>query len=75
MSSYSSLEPRLAMTYLLSEQNSFKLSYNRNAQYLRLMSLGAEIEWYDIWMQFRSHKGALLTINLLGYFTILIIMK
>ena len=50
MSSYSNLEPRLSMTYLLSDQNSFKISYNRNAQYLRLMSLGAEIEWYDIWM-------------------------
>ncbi|GIS56577.1 MAG: hypothetical protein CM1200mP1_05150 [Candidatus Neomarinimicrobiota bacterium] len=50
MSSYSNLEPRFSMTYLLSDQNSFKLSYNRNAQYLRLMSLGAEIEWYDIWM-------------------------
>ena len=69
MSYYSSLEPRLAMTYLLSEQNSFKLSYNRNAQYLRLMSLGAEIEWYDIWMPTTKNIKPMLTDQFaMGYF-------
>ena len=69
MSSYNSLEPRLAMTYLLSEQNSFKLSYNRNAQYLRLMSLGAEIEWYDIWMPTTKNIKPMLTDQFaMGYF-------
>ena len=69
LSSYTSLEPRLAMTYLLSEQNSFKLSYNRNAQYLRLMSLGAEIEWYDIWMPTTKNIKPMLTDQFaMGYF-------
>lgn len=69
MSSYNSLEPRLAMTYLLSEQNSFKLSYNRNAQYLRLMSLGAEIQWYDIWMPTTKNIKPMLTDQFtMGYF-------
>jgi len=69
ISSYSNLEPRLSMTYLLSEQNSFKLSYNRNAQYLRLMSLGAEIEWYDIWMPTTKNIKPMLTDQFaMGYF-------
>ena len=69
LSSYSSLEPRLAMTYLLSDQNSLKLSYNRNAQYLRLMSLGAEIEWYDIWMPTTKNIKPMLTDQFaMGYF-------
>ena len=69
MSSYSNLEPRLSMTYLLSDQNSFKLSYNRNAQYLRLMSLGAEIQWYDIWMPTTKNIKPMLTDQFaMGYF-------
>ena len=69
MSSYSSLEPRLAITYLLSGQNSLKFSYNRNAQYLRLMSLGAEIEWYDIWMPTTKNIKPMLTDQFaMGYF-------
>ena len=69
LSSYSSLEPRLAMTYLLSDQNSLKISYNRNAQYLRLMSLGAEIEWYDIWMPTTKNIKPMLTDQFaMGYF-------
>jgi hypothetical protein len=69
MSFYSSLEPRLAITYLLSGQNSLKLSYNRNAQYLRLMSLGAEIEWYDIWMPTTKNIKPMLTDQFaMGYF-------
>jgi len=69
MSSYSNLEPRLSMTYLLSDQNSFKISYNRNAQYLRLMSLGAEIEWYDIWMPTTKNIKPMLTDQFaMGYF-------
>ena len=57
------------MTYLLSDQNSFKISYNRNAQYLRLMSLGAEIEWYDIWMPTTKNIKPMLTDQFaMGYF-------
>jgi len=50
MNTYSILEPRLTLTTLLSESNSLKFSYNRSAQYMRLMTLGAELQWYDIWM-------------------------
>lgn len=32
------LEPRLSLTYLLNENNSFKLSYNRMRQYIHLIS-------------------------------------
>ena len=69
MSSYYNLEPRLAFTYLLNEKSSLKLSYNRNAQYLRLMSLGGQIQWYDVWMPTTNNIKPMLTDQIaLGYF-------
>src|SRR5690606_21524645 len=32
------LEPRISMSYILSEKNSLKLSYNRNSQFLHQLS-------------------------------------
>jgi hypothetical protein len=62
-------EPRVALTYLLSGDKSIKLSYNRNAQYMRLMSLGAEIQWYDIWMPSTSNIDPMVNDQLaIGYF-------
>ena len=45
------------------------MSYNRNAQYLRLMTLGAELQWYDIWMPCTENIVPMLTDQFaLGYF-------
>ncbi len=43
-------EPRAAVTYLLNETSSFKASYNRNAQYLHLLSNSTTSTPTDIWM-------------------------
>lgn len=48
MATYTNLEPRASLTYILNKNNSIKASYNKNAQYLRLMTLGSDITWYDI---------------------------
>ena len=69
MAFYHNLEPRFALTFLLNEKSSFKMSYNRNAQYLRLMTLGAELQWYDIWMPCTENIVPMLTHQFaLGYF-------
>jgi hypothetical protein len=69
ISSYNHPEPRLALTFLLNENSSIKTSFNRNAQYLRLMSLGGEIQWYDIWMPTTSIIPPMLTDQVAaGYF-------
>jgi hypothetical protein len=47
---YFNLEPRFAATYLLNPKNSFKLSYNRNAQYLHLMSNSTAGSPTDLWI-------------------------
>ena len=50
MSIHGVLEPRIAVTYLLNDISSLKLSYNRMAQYIRLMNLGMIRNAYDVWM-------------------------
>lgn len=50
MATYINPEPRASLTYIINKKNSIKASYSRNAQYLRLMTLGSDITWYDIWM-------------------------
>ena len=47
--SYSNIEPRVSMRYLLGEQTSLKLGYNRMAQYLGLISNTTTIAPTDIW--------------------------
>jgi hypothetical protein len=69
MAFYHNLEPRLALTYIVDKASSIKLSYNRNVQYLRLMSLGGEIEWFDIWMPSTENIRPMLTDQVaMGYF-------
>lgn len=69
MSAYYNLEPRLSFNYLLNDKSSLKASYNRNAQYLRLMTLGGQIQWYDIWMPTTNNIKPMLTDQVaLGYF-------
>lgn len=43
------LEPRFAMTYLLSEEQSIKLGYNRMRQYIHLISNTTATTPIDIW--------------------------
>jgi hypothetical protein len=47
---YFNLEPRFAATYLLNPSNSIKLSYNRNAQYLHLLSNSTASSPTDLWI-------------------------
>ena len=66
---YINPEPRISATYQLDEKQSVKASYNRTAQYLRLMTLGSEITWYDIWMPSTENITPILTDQFaLGYF-------
>lgn len=46
---YFNLEPRFSMNYILSENNSFKISYNRMVQYLHLVSNTAAATPLDLW--------------------------
>jgi hypothetical protein len=66
---YLNPEPRISVVYKLSNKKSIKASYNRNAQYLRLMTLGSDITWYDIWMPSTENIKPMLTDQVaLGYF-------
>ncbi|MEN0004340.1 MAG: TonB-dependent receptor [Bacteroidota bacterium] len=47
---YFQLEPRFSATYLLNPSSSFKLSYNRNAQYIHLLSNSNAGSPTDIWI-------------------------
>ncbi|MFC2114057.1 carboxypeptidase-like regulatory domain-containing protein [Bacteroidota bacterium] len=69
MAFYHKLEPRLASTFIINEKSSFKASYNRNAQYLRLMTMGMELQWYDIWMPTSSNIEPMVSDQVaMGYF-------
>jgi hypothetical protein len=48
--SYGGFEPRLSMVYLLNEQSSVKMSYNRNLQYLHLLSNTSAGSPSDLWI-------------------------
>ncbi len=47
---YHGFEPRLSLRYLLGAENSLKFSYNRNRQYMQLLSnLSLGLNVFDIW--------------------------
>lgn len=48
--SYNGLEPRLNLNFILNETSSFKASYNRNYQYLHLLSNSSGSNPTDAWM-------------------------
>lgn len=48
--SYFGLEPRLSVNYILGERSSVKLSYNRMAQYLQLLSNSTSGNPMDVWV-------------------------
>ncbi|HHZ65416.1 MAG TPA: TonB-dependent receptor [Flavobacteriales bacterium] len=47
---YGGLEPRLAISYLLNEKSSMKLSYNRTMQYIHLLSNTGSSSPTDLWI-------------------------
>ena len=47
---HNGLEPRLSASYLLTEKNSIKMSYNRNIQYLHQVSNSTSSSPTDIWV-------------------------
>ncbi|MFH6968807.1 carboxypeptidase-like regulatory domain-containing protein [Flavobacterium sp. FlaQc-28] len=49
IASFGNFEPRVAMAYSLNDKNSFKVSYNRMAQYLHLISNTSSPTPLDIW--------------------------
>ena len=49
LASFINFEPRFSLSYLLSDESSVKLSYNRMAQYLHLLSNTASHTPLDVW--------------------------
>ncbi|MEM6687022.1 MAG: TonB-dependent receptor, partial [Bacteroidota bacterium] len=49
IASFNNFEPRFALSYQLNEKSSFKLSYNRMAQYLHLISNTVSATPLDVW--------------------------
>jgi hypothetical protein len=55
MQTYWDIEPRLSLNYQLNESSSLKLSYNRMAQYLHLLSNSTSGQPTDTWMPSSSN--------------------
>ncbi|WP_374464721.1 TonB-dependent receptor domain-containing protein [Chryseobacterium sp.] len=66
---FGNLEPRLGISYALDDNQSFKASYNRMAQYVHLISNTASVSPLDIWAPSdRYLKPQILDQIALGYF-------
>jgi hypothetical protein len=66
---YMGLEPRLSMKYQYNSQNSVKLSYNRNYQYMSLISFTSITVPTDIWKLADPHIKPVISDQLaLGYY-------
>ena len=73
MATHQNPEPRFNATYAFNEQHSVKFSYNRSAQYLRLMTNSMQLTWYDVWMPSTENIPSMTTDQWgLGYFTSLL---
>ena len=69
LATFSNFEPRVSLSYILSDAASFKMSYNRMAQYLHLLSNTASPTPLDVWAPSgRFIKPQLLDQFALGYF-------
>ena len=69
IASFSNLEPRFSMSYILNDDTSVKLSYNRMAQYLHLLSNTASPTPLDVWTPSGKYiKPQLLDQFAVGYF-------
>lgn len=66
---YGNFEPRLALSYQLSDKSSVKASYNRMAQYLHLISNTTSVTPLDVWAPSGKYiKPQLADQFALGYF-------
>jgi hypothetical protein len=66
---FGNLEPRLAVSYILNDDQSIKGSYNRMSQYIHLISNTASISPLDIWAPSDQYlKPEILDQVALGYF-------
>lgn len=66
---YGGLEPRLALNYILSENNSIKTSFNRNRQYIHLLSNTVTSSPTDSWVPSTNNvKPQIVDQVALGYF-------
>jgi hypothetical protein len=69
LATFNNFEPRVSLSYLFNDDTSFKLSYNRMAQYLHLLSNTASPTPLDVWAPSgRFIKPQLLDQFALGYF-------
>lgn len=63
------LEPRISMSFILSEKNSIKLAYNRNSQFLHQLSNSTSSSPTDIWVPSTNNvKPQLADQIALGYY-------
>lgn len=66
---FGNLEPRLAVSYALNDNQSIKASYNRMSQYIHLISNTASVSPLDIWAPSDQYlKPEILDQVALGYF-------
>jgi len=69
MATHHNPEPRFNVTYAFNDNNSLKFTYNRSAQYLRLMTNSMQLTWYDVWMPSTENIPSMTTDQWgLGYF-------
>lgn len=69
ISSFNNFEPRFSASYLISDNESFKISYNRMAQYLHLLSNTSSPTPLDVWTPSGKYiKPQLLDQFAIGYF-------
>jgi len=69
MKSYFEYEPRLSLSYQLSDYNSIKASYNRMAQYLHLLSNSTSGQPTDTWVPSTANVKPLIVNQFaIGYF-------
>ena len=69
MQTYYEFEPRISLNYLMSEKSSVKVSYNRMAQYLHLLTNSTAGQPTDTWIPSTSNiKPSIVTQYALGYF-------
>lgn len=69
IASFGNLEPRLAISYAINDDQSVKASYNRMSQYIHLISNTASVSPLDIWAPSDQYlKPEILDQFAIGYF-------
>lgn len=69
IAAFGNLEPRLAISYAINDDQSIKASYNRMSQYIHLISNTASVSPLDIWAPSDQYlKPEILDQVALGYF-------